>query len=414
MENGKEKIDYPLVSIAMITHDHKDYVRKSISEISKITYPNWEMVIVDNNSTDGLKDMVKRDFPWIRLIELNENRPFYARKMGFERARGKYIVVLDDDSYPEPEAIERMVYRFEQDPCLGIVAFHIPCGNLFATTSWLESPVKQDASFLACGAGIKKELFLRLNSHWADEIMELYGDERDFAVRTFAAGYTIGHFKNIIAHHRQRANEGLRNRRFMYLAGRNRNYLAGKYMRPIYWPAFYLRNIFYRSLMAYFRGSAHDVYWAFIGSVLSADYFWKGFRNRISIPLWTERVILSRICGPAINRFFSDGILRTQMISLYRRKPVGHYACTDSIYNEFKDRMVSPSENCRKIFGQIHLKFIITRSRTPQDLRVIDDYLISGLSNFRETFKNEIVSDQEISDHLAELEKELCANNRAV
>ena len=195
----------PLVSITMITRNRKEDVLESLSRVFKIDYPNYEVIVVDNNSTDGLPALIEETLPKVRLIRLHGNAPLLARNISFKNARGKYIVTLDDDSYPEQDAISKMVKRFEEDPCLGIIAFQIPCGDYFSTWDWREGSAGFVTLYIGSGAGIKNEVFERVGYY--DEELGGYAEEFDLTYRAFAAGYTLGHFKDIVAHHRPQYNE---------------------------------------------------------------------------------------------------------------------------------------------------------------------------------------------------------------
>jgi len=114
----------PLVTVNILSWNRKEDLRESLIELKKTTYPNIELIVVDNASTDGSPEMVEREFPYVKLIKMPKNIGIAGWNIGFEKANGKYIMVLDDDSYPAPDAIELMVEEFEKaDEDVGIIAF---------------------------------------------------------------------------------------------------------------------------------------------------------------------------------------------------------------------------------------------------------------------------------------------------
>lgn len=325
-----------MVSLTMLTHNRRDDVRVSLEEIRKITYPNWEMIVVDNNSTDGVVDMIKKEYPWIKLIVLGENRPFYARGLCFENARGKYVVVLDDDSHPEPDAITKTVERFENDPCLGIIACNVVCGDHVTTWPWPESPANTGGLFIACGAGFRKEVFEQIGAYWADEIMETYADEFDFTYRAYAAGYTLGHFKDIIVHHRPRSSPE-RVRRFFYRNERNRSYLIGKYIPRRYWPQMYFRPLLYQLLKAYYLSGIKGLLWAAFGNMKGLEYLIEGYRRRIIVPPVVIFFILtSNTRFPSIWRLFTKREVRRKCFAGLKHPVFGHSFCPRNLPTEEK------------------------------------------------------------------------------
>ncbi len=165
---------FPLVSIVMLAWNRKDDVRESLCHIQKIDYEPLEIIVVDNASTDGTAEMVEEEFADVRLIKIGKNIGIAAYNVGFEQAKGKYIVAIDDDSFPARHAIRRMVQVFEKDERLGAVAFDVrnyyhydEIKNELEDTDETEE-VKAVASdylmsFNGAGVGIRKDLFKKLD-----------------------------------------------------------------------------------------------------------------------------------------------------------------------------------------------------------------------------------------------------------
>lgn len=117
-----------LVSVVMLSYNRKADVMEGVGELLGQEYANIEIIIVDNGSEDGTVEKVEGaygDNPKVKPIALEENIGVAAYNVGFNRAEGEYIVILDDDSFPERTAIQRMVREFEKDPGLGVVAFDV-------------------------------------------------------------------------------------------------------------------------------------------------------------------------------------------------------------------------------------------------------------------------------------------------
>jgi len=92
-----EDLDYPLVSIVMLNYNGLKYLKKTIPSVFELDYPNYEFIIVDNGSTDGSIEFIKK-FGNIRLIENRENLGYSKGKnIGIMKAKGEYILSLDND-----------------------------------------------------------------------------------------------------------------------------------------------------------------------------------------------------------------------------------------------------------------------------------------------------------------------------
>lgn len=107
----------PLVSIITITYNRADLIHRCIESIQRQTYPNYEHIIVDGNSTDNTKEVIEAyNDPHIIYIKLDTRGPQVQMKAGSEVAKGKYVTFLDDDDEYLPEKIEKQVKLFETEP----------------------------------------------------------------------------------------------------------------------------------------------------------------------------------------------------------------------------------------------------------------------------------------------------------
>lgn len=90
-----------LVSIVMPLYNSRMFVAESLESVVHQTYPDWELVIIDDGSTDGSVDIAReyeRNESRIRVISLIENHGVsYARNTGIAAARGRYLAFLDSD-----------------------------------------------------------------------------------------------------------------------------------------------------------------------------------------------------------------------------------------------------------------------------------------------------------------------------
>lgn len=80
-----------------------------------------EFILIDNGSTDGTQAMIESEFPYVKYRHLNTNRGVsYARNRGLERARGRFMMILDNDTIASSQAIEGMEYFMEKHPEYGL------------------------------------------------------------------------------------------------------------------------------------------------------------------------------------------------------------------------------------------------------------------------------------------------------
>ncbi|MYL66718.1 glycosyltransferase [Halorubrum distributum] len=101
----------PSLSVVMPTYDAADYIERSLESILHQSFDDFELIIVDDGSTDGTIDLIeKRDDERIRLVEReNESGITSALNRGINESHGKYIARHDADDWSAPERFDRQV-----------------------------------------------------------------------------------------------------------------------------------------------------------------------------------------------------------------------------------------------------------------------------------------------------------------
>lgn len=227
----------PLVSIVMLSWNRKSELKKSLSGIKKQDYKNPEIIVVDNGSEDGTQEMIKKEFPEVNLIEVGRNPGVASYNLGFKKAQGQYVVVLDDDSNPSKMAISKALKIFNQKPNLGIIAGNIKNPNGHSETQeWVsvyerfKGPTSGRSfpwfTFIGCGAVIKKEVLDR-TGYYPPEYF-LYWNENDLSARAIQAGYDIEYHPEIVFEHRVAKKQRTSGRKVFY-ATRNMYWFVIKY-----------------------------------------------------------------------------------------------------------------------------------------------------------------------------------------
>ncbi len=103
------------VSICVPTYNRKDYLKETLESILAQTYKNYEIVIVDDGSTDGTEDMIKQLGVPVTYHWQENGGDAAARNKLIELARGQYISFIDSDDLLFPDAIERLVKVMETE-----------------------------------------------------------------------------------------------------------------------------------------------------------------------------------------------------------------------------------------------------------------------------------------------------------
>ncbi len=119
----KSKEDIAL-SIIIVNYNAKDYLFKTLESVRKnIGDLDYEVIVVDNASTDGSVEGIKKSFPAVKLIALDQNTGFAkANNEGAKRSLGRYLLIMNNDTDIPKGTVEKLMNIKEEHPEYGIVA----------------------------------------------------------------------------------------------------------------------------------------------------------------------------------------------------------------------------------------------------------------------------------------------------
>lgn len=110
-----------LVSVIIPTYNRSQLVTEAIDSVLCQTYPNMELIVVNDGSTDDTEEKLRPYMDRIIYIRKENGGVSSAVNAGLRAAKGKYIARLDDDDLFMPDKTEKQVRVFEQDPDVGLV-----------------------------------------------------------------------------------------------------------------------------------------------------------------------------------------------------------------------------------------------------------------------------------------------------
>ncbi len=109
--------DDPLISIITVNFNGKLFLKNLFNSIISLNYSadKIQIIMVDNGSTDGSVEFVKKEFPWVEVIALGENRGYAGgNNEGFRHSKGRYIALINNDCIVEKDWLSEMLSIFKQ------------------------------------------------------------------------------------------------------------------------------------------------------------------------------------------------------------------------------------------------------------------------------------------------------------
>jgi GT2 family glycosyltransferase len=209
----KEQQEYPLVTIVVLNYNGLAFIRKCLSSVMELDYPSYEVLFVDNASTDGSVDEVKTNFPKVKIIENSADLGFAAgMNVGLRYSAGSLIALLSIDTAVQPTWLKALVKQVMKDSLIGA------CGGKIWTLSnghyrmgshdglkvdkklrMLEVP--QEVSAI-CGSAFLVNKHVVESVGMLDEKYFMYFEEVDWCWRMRLAGYKCMYVPQAVSWHK--------------------------------------------------------------------------------------------------------------------------------------------------------------------------------------------------------------------
>lgn len=197
-------------TVVIATRDRRVTLLKTLDRLERLP-DRPPIVVVDNESSDGTPDAVRRGHPEVCVMEPGGNLGGGARTIGALRARTPYLAFCDDDSWWAPGSLERAAELLDENARLALVAARIivePDGRLDPTCRLMEHsplprhpdlPGPQILGFVACGSVVRRSAFLA--SGGFERRFQVGGEETLLSIDLATAGWLLVYVDDVVAHH---------------------------------------------------------------------------------------------------------------------------------------------------------------------------------------------------------------------
>jgi GT2 family glycosyltransferase len=202
---------WPRISVVVCTYNGSATIRDCLDGIAKLQYPDFEVIVIDDGSTDDTPKLV-RDYD-VRLVRTENRGLSAARNLGMELSSGEIIAYTDDDAYPDPHWLYYLAHTFRTTgyvavggpnlppPGAGLIAEAVanspggPCHVLLSDCEAEHIP--------GCNMAFRAEALRALGGF--DVQFRTAGDDVDVCWRIQQAGWKVGfHPAALVWHHRRK------------------------------------------------------------------------------------------------------------------------------------------------------------------------------------------------------------------
>jgi GT2 family glycosyltransferase len=190
-----------IISIVIPNYNRKDHVLEALQSVYEQQFHNFEVIVVDDNSSDGSVNAIRKRYPQILVVAQHENKgPAVARNIGIRKAHGSIIVGIDSDVVlQDKQTLARIASQFAKSPGISCIALRIL--NYYdhkddAKTWWHPFPIADYAGqmfytdyFSGSGYAFQRVVFEQAG-YYPEELF-MHGEENDLALRILDSGFDI-------------------------------------------------------------------------------------------------------------------------------------------------------------------------------------------------------------------------------
>lgn len=240
----------PSVSVVIVNFNGKDLLKTCLKTLLKTDYPNYDVIIVDNASTDGSSDAIKSIVNFDSRVKLVQNANNVGHSegcnIGAQLSKAQYVVFVDSDiEFIANDWLAELVNIMKKDKTVGLAQAKIVisenqnrleyfCKYVDALGTWSANyglnagKLEHNFELLAASAGcciISRELFTKVGKFDGDYF--IYDDDTDLSMRVRLLGYAVLFVSSSVVIHRSSVLRGVSGG-MLYHSSKNRMHTAIK------------------------------------------------------------------------------------------------------------------------------------------------------------------------------------------
>lgn len=235
----------PFIAIIILNYNQIKVTREFLDSCKSLEYSNYKIVMVDNASNDDPTDLIKENYPDVKIVRNSENLGFTGgNNVGIQSIDADYYFIVNNDTEVTPKLLNELLIPFEQDPKIGMVSpkikyFEKPELIQYAGYSQINPFTGRNKALggkevdsgqhntpgytnYAHGAAmlVKKELIEKVGAF--SDIFFIYYEELDWSARAVRGGYSIYYQPSAVIYHKESITMGKESAMKAYYHNRNR------------------------------------------------------------------------------------------------------------------------------------------------------------------------------------------------
>ncbi len=237
------------VNIIVVNWNGQRFLDDCLSALSIQTYANYEIILVDNGSSDNSVCFTREKFPLVKIATLEENRGFTGgNATGLKIAEGSFIALVNNDTRVHADWLEKLVAAMLADPGVGVCASKLMIEGTDSIDSAGDGITtagvgfnrghgedcrhygSSENVFAACAAGCLYRRQLLDEVDFLDDDFFLYDEDVDLSFRAQLAGWKCVYVADAVVYHKGNATAGRLSDTHVYYHTRNLEFVWIKNM----------------------------------------------------------------------------------------------------------------------------------------------------------------------------------------
>ena len=192
---------WPKVSIVIVNYNGKSLLDTLLKSVSKLIYKNYEVIVVDNNSSDGSQEFVRKNYKKAKLVENNKNLGYSGINSAIKFCNGKYVLFLNNDMGLDKHSVSQLVNTITSGKDIVMAAPRLvnyynknfKSGGTWISRAFYNGHIKGNGKGTTkeipyMGVGLIRKDFIDMFGYIFDPDYFIYGEDVDLGLRIRLAG----------------------------------------------------------------------------------------------------------------------------------------------------------------------------------------------------------------------------------